>query len=56
MYNTTYKVKKLLPGLQKKRAERIFYTGPDLARQAMQNKLVILLIREYGFTIQLQIQ
>ena len=53
MYNLTYKVRKQYPALRKKRSERIFQAGRELATEAINNSSVSKLIKEYDFAIQI---
>lgn len=53
MYNLTYRVRKQLPDLQKKRSERIFLAQQELALKAIGNRSVKCLIKEFGFGIQI---
>ena len=53
MYNLTYRVRKQLPDLRKKRTERIFLAQQELALKAIGNRSVKCLINEFGFGIQI---
>ncbi len=53
MYNLTYKVRKRYPQLSKKRSERVFEAGLDLASEIRDNRSVKTLMEEYDFAIQI---